>query len=414
MSRADGTDPLHRGTLGFKQHSVAVTFDVLEGVFSAATVDAGTRHLLRWLAADRYRGARRVLDVGCGYGPFALWLAAAAPDRRVLAVDRDARALLATARGAARNGVDDRVEVRGSLGYDDVADGERFDLVVSNIPAKVGSAALRHLLLDARHVLAPDGLVAVVVVERLAAEVDEGLGAPGVELLDRRPTRGYVAYEYRFSPLEDGLGAPGGEGPGGFSAGAYRRGRRRFRHGDLRWEAEVSHSIAEFDALGHGTEAALELLVGRRGRRAPDGDVAVWGAGQGHVPLALAAAGHEGAVALSDRDLLALRTADANLTGAGRPSPRLLHEAAPSRDAFAGAGTVVVALPEREPVGVTAAVLGPALAAVPGADVLLHGRAADVSRVLELLGRHGARVEVVDRAKVGHHAAARGRATPPA
>ena len=70
---------------------------------------------------------------------------------------------------------------------------------------------------------------------------------------------------------------------------------------------------------------------------------------------------------------------------------------------------------------VTAAVLGPALAGVPGVErmeVVLHGRSADVSRVLELLRRHGARLDVEARTKVGQHSAVRGRvartrATPP-
>ena len=410
MSPSAARDPLHRGTLGFKQHGVAVELEVLEGVFSATAVDAGTRHLLRWLAAERYAGAATVLDVGCGYGPLGLWLAAAAPERRVLAVDRDARALAATTLGAEANGLGDRVEVRGSLGYDDLAPDERFDLVVSNIPAKVGGAALRHLLLDAGHHLTEGGLVAVVVVDRLVAEVDELLVTDGIELLERRPSRGYTAYEYRFTGMADGGAATG------FEAGVYHRGRQAFRFGELGWEAETSYSLPDFDSVGRGTQAALELVIGRGTARLPAGGVAVLGVGQGHLPAALRAAGLRGALRVQDRDLLALRTAAVNLPGG---AVGLHHLPGPAPEVVAGVELAIVELPEREPVAVTAALVGTALATSPGLDVVLHGRTADVSRVLELLRRHGARLEVGARTKVGQHGAARGRvarsrATPPA
>jgi 16S rRNA G1207 methylase RsmC len=411
LSPADEHGPLHRGTVAFKQHGVAVELDVLEGVFSSAGVDAGTRHLLRWLASDRYREVRSVLDLGCGYGPLGLWLAAAEPSRTVLAVDRDARALAATGLGAARNRLEARVQVRGSLGYDDLLADERFDLVVSNIPAKVGGDALRHLLLDARAHVAPGGLVAVVVVDRLVPEVDDLLGDDAVELLDRRPSKGYTAYEYRFAT--EGVTA---EPAKAFGRGVYRRGREAFRFGDLGWEADVSYSLPDFDSVGRGTQAALELLTARASTPVRGEAVAFVGVGQGHLPAALRAAGHRGGVRLVDRDLLALRTTTANLPGV---APEVHHVPDLPVELLHGVDLVVVELPEREPVSVTAAVAGRALSGSGGLDVLLHGRSADVSRVLELLRRHGARVEVAARTKAGQHSAVRGRvartrATPPA
>lgn len=378
MSGRPAPDPLHKATLAFKQHGVGIELHALEGVFAGAGVDAGTRHLLRWLAADRYAGAARILDLGCGYGPLGLWLAAADPGRSVLAVDRDARALEATRRGAAANAVADRVELRGSLGYDEVGDGG-FDLVTSNIPAKVGPAALRHLVLDAAHHLRPGGTVALVVVDRLAGPVGDLLADDAVEVLDIRPSRAYTAYEYRFRRLPAGSSSTPG-----FDLGVYRRGRQAFRAGRRSWEADVAWSLPEFDALGHGTLAALGVLPAVAG----GATVAVVGVGQGHLPLALRAGGHTGPVRLVDRDLLALRVAAANLGAPERVELR--HGPAPAAADLAGADLVLAGLPEREPVAVTAAVLGPALARAGDALVVLHGRVADVHRVLELLPRHGA------------------------
>lgn len=397
--RAAPADPLHKATLTFRQHRVGVTLEVLEGTFASAGVDAGTRHLLRWLADERYQAATSVLDLGCGYGPLALWLAAAAPERQVLAVDRDARALAATALGARANGLDRRVEVRGSLGYDDIGD-QRFDLMVSNIPAKVGSAALRHLLLDACHHLTEGGLVAVVVVDRLAAEVAEVLADGSVAIDAVRPSKTYTAFEYRFRATPVGSSAGSG-----FVRGVYGRGRGRFDAAGASWTADVAHSIPEFDELAHGTRAALELVG-----RPPSGPVFVDGVGQGHLPLAVRAAGHRGGLRLVDRDLLALRQTAANLGGDGGPVA-VHHVARLLPEHVAGAVLAVIGLPEREPVAVTAAAVGEALR---GSDVpvVLHGRTTDVHRVLELLPRHGARLAVDREAKVGAHEAVAARPGP--
>ena len=359
-------DPLQRGRLTFRQHGVGIELVTGHGVFSAAGVDPGTAYLLRWLADVP---GRRVLDVGCGYGPLALWLVAADPQRTAVAVDRDAVALECTAAGAAANAVADRVEVRASLGYDDLGADDRFDLVVSNVPAKVGPEALRHLLLDVWFHLEADGLVAVVVVDRLAREVGEVLADQAVEVQVQRANRGYATWQYRFR------GPPAGATPGsGFDRGVYRRGRRRFEVGPTAWEATTSYTIPEFDTLGHSTEAAVELLAAHR----IEAPVAVVGVGQGHVAAALAPT----AVRLIDRDLLALRTAAENAGGdvechhVGRPA-----------GIVAGCGAAVVALPEKEPVTVTAGWLEPALVELgAGAPVVVHGRAVDVGRVVDRLG----------------------------
>src|SRR5262249_39120714 len=131
-------DYLYRSRLTYRQQREDMSFDVAEGLFSTATIDAGTAFLLRWLGRPRFDGAGRVLDLGCGYGPIGIPLARFRADRPVLAVDRDALAVEYTAWNAELNGVADRVEARGGVGYADLGPDDRFDLVASNIPAKVG------------------------------------------------------------------------------------------------------------------------------------------------------------------------------------------------------------------------------------------------------------------------------------
>lgn len=83
--------------------------DTDSGVFSPGKVDLGTRVLLESVPAPPATG--RLLDLGCGYGPVALAMAARAPGARVLGVDVNARAVELAARNARTAGLDN-AEVR--------------------------------------------------------------------------------------------------------------------------------------------------------------------------------------------------------------------------------------------------------------------------------------------------------------
>ena len=69
----------------------AVELQTANGVFSPERVDAGTRVLLSSVPAPPPGG--NLLDLGCGWGPIALTLAAESPNATVWAVDVNERAL---------------------------------------------------------------------------------------------------------------------------------------------------------------------------------------------------------------------------------------------------------------------------------------------------------------------------------
>jgi 16S rRNA G1207 methylase RsmC len=348
---------------------------VAQELFSSHEVDVGTRLLLRTLAGPEHASRRRVLDLGCGYGPLGLALRAAAADRVVHLVDRDALAVEYSRENAARNRLDD-VEVYGSLGYADVR-GSGFDLIVSNIPAKAGPPVIEQLLLGGAALLAPGGLVAVVVIAPLGAGVAEVLeGAPEVEVVFRRATASYAVFHYRFR-------APPATPD---ELGVYERGRLTVTHAGVSVRLRTAWGLPEFDSLGVPTRLVADALLRPGGR--PPRTALVLHPGQGHLPCLLWAGRRPAELRLVDRDLLALRFSQANLVANGCPVERVAtaHRVGPGPAALADADLVVAMLRPKEPPEATAAILRQLVAAVPrGATVVVGGGSTAVTRGLAAL-----------------------------
>jgi 16S rRNA G1207 methylase RsmC len=348
---------------------------VAQELFSSHEVDVGTRLLLRTLAGPEHASRRRVLDLGCGYGPLGLALRAAAADRVVHLVDRDALAVEYSRENAARNRLDD-VEVYGSLGYADVR-GSGFDLIVSNIPAKAGPPVIEQLLLGGAGLLAPGGLVTVVVIAPLGAGVAEVLeGAPEVEVVFRRATASYAVFHYRFR-------APPATPD---ELGVYERGRLTVTHAGVSVRLRTAWGLPEFDALGVPTRLVADALLRPGGR--PPRTALVLHPGQGHLPCLLWAGRRPAELRLVDRDLLALRFSQANLVANGCPVERVAtaHRVGPDPAALADADLVVAMLHPKEPPEATAATLRQLVAAVPrGATVVVGGGSTAVTRGLTAL-----------------------------
>ncbi len=134
------------------------------GVFSPRRLDPGTRLLLDVAPAPPAAG--NLLDLGCGYGPLALVLAARAPGTRVWAVDVNTRALALTSANAARAGLANVTCVLP----DDAGLPARFDLIWSNPPVRIGKSALRVLLAAWLDRLVPGGAAFLVVQRNLGSD----------------------------------------------------------------------------------------------------------------------------------------------------------------------------------------------------------------------------------------------------
>ena len=164
------------------------------GVFSPDGLDAGTR-LLLLEAPPLTERERRVLDLGCGWGPIACVAGLRSPEAEVLAVDVNKRALRLTERNAAANGAGNVTVARP----DDVDPARRFERILCNPPIRIGKPALRGLLGTWLDRLAPDGRAHLVVHRHLGSDslarwlterghaVDRLISRQGYRLLEVRP-----------------------------------------------------------------------------------------------------------------------------------------------------------------------------------------------------------------------------------
>lgn len=143
---------------------VTLTLASDAGVFSHGRLDNATRIFLETAPAPPAEGA--LLDLGCGYGPIALTLAARSPLAQVIAVDVNERARDLTAANAARHGLSNVA----AYAPDDVPAGLQFAAIYSNPPVRIGKQAMRTMLLHWLARLAPDGAAYLVVGKHLGSD----------------------------------------------------------------------------------------------------------------------------------------------------------------------------------------------------------------------------------------------------
>jgi 16S rRNA (guanine1207-N2)-methyltransferase len=188
---------------------VHLELDTDAGMFSPGRLDAGTRLLLDVVPAPPPAGD--LLDLGCGYGPIALALAARSPGALVWAVDVNERALELCARNAARAGL---ANVRCAT-PGDAALPPAFAGIWSNPPIRIGKQALHDMLGGWLSRLEPRADAYAVVQRHLGADsLHRWLAGQGWDVTRVAARAGYRVLRIARTGPGTALADPASDGAG--------------------------------------------------------------------------------------------------------------------------------------------------------------------------------------------------------
>lgn len=136
------------------------------GVFSKNRVDVGSEVLMTTASKTSFPEGD-LLDMGCGYGPVGLYLAAAFPTRQIEMVDMNERALDLAKDNAKLNEIEN-VRIYQSNLFEHV-ENHQFAGIVSNPPIRSGKKVVHQILEEAYDHLLPGGLLQIVIQKKQGA-----------------------------------------------------------------------------------------------------------------------------------------------------------------------------------------------------------------------------------------------------
>lgn len=169
---------------------LGLTVVAAPGAFAGAKLDLGTRFLLAQLDAAALPGSRFV-DLGCGTGVIAAWLAQRRPDARVVATDSSRAATASAAATADANGLAEQIEVLRDDNASTLPDAS-VDVVVCNPPfhsdGAVTELVARRMIRAAARILRPGGEMWTVFNSHLShpAVLRTAVGETRVVARDRK------------------------------------------------------------------------------------------------------------------------------------------------------------------------------------------------------------------------------------
>ena len=144
-----------------------IHFTTDNGVFSKNTVDFGTRVLLETIDANLDLDNKKILDMGCGYGPIGLSIAKAYPNSQVDMVDVNELALELAKKNAANNNINN-VKIFKSSQYEDINETD-YDLIITNPPIRAGKYVVHVILAWSKQHLNLGGSIVAVIQKKQGA-----------------------------------------------------------------------------------------------------------------------------------------------------------------------------------------------------------------------------------------------------
>jgi 16S rRNA G1207 methylase RsmC len=193
-----GPDVYHKKRIDYSLRGQRFAFDVAHTLFSTFEVDDGTDLLLRSVEPAN-PAPEQILDLGCGAGVIGISIARRFPEAHVTMADKDLLAVRYARHNAALNGVAN-IAVLGSVGLSEVPPGP-YDLIFSNIPAKVGDEAIeQEFVLGPLGRLRPGGEYWFVVVSGLNHLIPKLGPRHNLKLKEIKKRSGYTVYRLLRPP----------------------------------------------------------------------------------------------------------------------------------------------------------------------------------------------------------------------
>lgn len=161
------------------------------GVFAKEEVDYGSRLLIESFKIPSVKG--NLLDLGCGYGPIGISLADNFPERKVVLVDINERAIKLAINNIAQNNIKN-ADVYQSDGFSKIKN-HYFAAILTNPPIRAGKKVVYQMFEDSKRALFERGELWVVIQKKQGAPSArkklEDL-FPSVEVVTRK--KGYYIF----------------------------------------------------------------------------------------------------------------------------------------------------------------------------------------------------------------------------
>ena len=185
-------DPYYKKTIVYPHDGHKFEFDIATNLFSSFDLDHGTDLFIRSLILNN---PKTILDLGCGYGPIGIILAKKSAESQVTMTDCNLLAVRYTTRNIQKNKVQNAVAL-GGVGMEQLKD-KSFDLIVSNIPARIGEEAIiNEFILEPIKHLNPGGEFWFVVVSRLNQLIKRVSKQNNLNFKKVSKRRGHTVYKF--------------------------------------------------------------------------------------------------------------------------------------------------------------------------------------------------------------------------
>jgi 16S rRNA G1207 methylase RsmC len=321
----DALETFGNKQVDFRFRGINLSFTLSHGIFSSADIDSGTRFLLKVLSkswdadiAENRPLPSVVLDAGSGIGVIGIAIAAALKDTQKVFVrcqDRDELAKVFTEANARRNNISsDELQAYAEPLLSSSPE-TKYDLIISNIPAKTGKTVLQDFVSRSANLLSSNGKVFVVIVNPLAELFRSWIVEAGLNLLYDETGKDHAVFMYNcekdFLSEQKTFNMTDDDSP------YIRHEDSCCLEGNI-FSMRTFHGAADFDNPGILVQHTAKLISKMNLAKSFSSSslkILVDGEGQGHLPIWL---GNyfsnlvDGKIILSGRNIISLKASQYN------------------------------------------------------------------------------------------------------